>query len=266
MRRRSPFPPLVIAGFACGIAALLFFFVRPEISVVVLSGFVAACLAAPFFPQAGLFFPVTSHGSRDGKDVAITFDDGPHPLTTPHLLKLLARRKIRATFFVVGRNAAQHPGLVKDILEAGHCVGNHTFGHDVFVMMKPGKKLAREIDAAQRILEGFGIRPLAFRPPAGVVNPGLGPLLAEREMTCIHYSCRGPDMGNRRIRGLAGRILRKIRPGDILLLHDSCPDARHFNTGQWLGEIERILDGISEKGLRVVPLSELIGRPVMVEK
>jgi peptidoglycan-N-acetylglucosamine deacetylase len=265
MKKRHPIAPACFIGVTSHITAAVFFFISPEISAAVLSGFIAVCLAAPFFPGAGIFLPVIRRGIKGSNEVAITFDDGPHPRTTPLLLKILARRGLKATFFVIGRNAEKYQNLIREILHAGHCIGNHTFSHDVLIMAKSGKKLGREIDSAQEVFKKFGIYPLAFRPPAGVVNPKLGPLLRQREMICIHYSCRGPDMGNRRIRGLSEKILKKIRPGDIVLLHDSCPDSRHFKVDQWLNEIEKMLEGISKKGLRVAALPEFICRPVMLQ-
>lgn len=266
MKKLHPTAPACFIGLGAYIAAAVFFFIRPELSAIVLSGFVGACLAAAFFPQACLFLPVISRGGKAGGKVAITFDDGPDPRTTPFLLKMLARHRLKATFFVIGRNAEKYPELIKEILDAGHCIGNHTYSHDVLVMTKSGKKLQQEIDSAQEVLKKSGIIPLAFRPPAGAVNPKLGALLRHREMICIHYSCRGPDIGNRYIRGLSEKILKKIRPGDIVLLHDSCPDPRDFKVDQWLDEIGKILEAVSRrKGLRIVPLEEQIRHPIMLK-
>ncbi len=266
IRKAPPSAPGLLIGLAAFAAAAGLFFIGPWLSAAVLAGFVAICFAAPFFPGAGIFLPVIRRGDKGGKAVALTFDDGPHPRTTPLLLKLLDRHGVQATFFVTGQNAQNHPDLIRKILDSGHCIGNHTQTHDVFVMLKTVKKLALEIDFAQETLKSFGITPLAFRPPAGVINPKLGPVLAGREMVCVHYSRRGTDMGNRRIRGLSEKILKKIKPGDIVLLHDTCPDPKNFQTEKWLAEIEQILKGIPNKDLRIIPLSRLINRPVMLRK
>ena len=263
MKNKPAIAPAEILGAICGIAAAGVFFIHPYLSAAVLLTFVAACLAAPFLPAAGLFLPVIRRGRRDTNSVAVTFDDGPDPRTTPFLLDLLARFNVHATFFIPGKNARAHPEIVTRLLDAGHAVGNHTFTHDVLVMLKSQKNLAREIDDTQKVFGDFGVTPLAFRPPAGVVNPRLGAVLIKREMICIHYSRRGPDIGNRRIRGLSGKILSKIRPGDIVLLHDCWPQSAKFSAETWLAEIEKILAGLTQKSLRAVPLAELIERPVM---
>ncbi|MFP4480475.1 MAG: polysaccharide deacetylase family protein [Desulfohalobiaceae bacterium] len=252
---------LALAAFLLAGALML---IRPELAAIPLAGFILVCLLAPFFPAAGLLLPVIRRGERNSKQVALTFDDGPHPYTTPSLLQLLAQHRIHATFFVLGHNAQTHPELIQAILEAGHDLGNHTYSHDPLIMLKAAKRLAQEIDAAQSEIASHGVQPLAFRPPAGIVNPKLGPLLQARGMLCVHYSCKAYDLGNRRIQGLAGRILNKVQAGDIVLLHDIAPQSSHFRHEQWLAEIEELLQGLSQKGLQVRPLQELIQRPVLL--
>ena len=267
MRARKKPTPACLTGMAALAAAAGLWPIHPVLSAAALAAFVAACLAAPFFPQTGFFFPVVFKGGNRGKNtapaVALTFDDGPDPETTPALLALLERCQTPATFFVTGQKAEKHPELIRSILNHGHLIGNHTYHHDPMLMLKSRKKLEKEIAAAQAVLEDFGIKTLAFRPPAGIVNPKLGPVLKAQGLFCLLYSCRGRDMGNRRIRGLSEKILGKAGPGDILLLHDVKPESGNFETDAWLTEVLRILRGLSGKGLGVRPVSELIERPVM---
>jgi len=262
MKKQFHFSPAYILGICAFAVSAVLLFVTPGLSVIPLAIFIIICLIAPFFSRTGFFLPVISHGIASRQAVAITFDDGPDPLTTPLLLQLLAKYNAKATFFVVGAKAKKYPHLIKEILAAGHFIGNHTFTHDVMIMLKSKKKLAQEIASTQNLLRQFGIIPLAFRPPAGIVNPGLGPILKNHKMFCVNYSCRGFDAGNRRIKNLSKKILNKIRKDDILLLHDVRP--RHDSQiPKWLKEVERILIGLPKKELCVSPLSEIIGRPVM---
>jgi len=260
----NPSPAFIFGTCSFALSAALLF-ISPILPVIPLAIFVIACLIAPFLPQIGFFLPVISHGSSGRDAVAITFDDGPDPLTTPLLLGLLSKYNVKATFFVVGAKAEKHPHIIKDILSSGHSIGNHTFTHDVMIMLKSPKKLRQEIELTQTLLKGFGIIPFAFRPPAGIVNPGLGQVLEKQNMFCLNYSCRGLDAGNRRIKNLSKKILRKIRKEDILLLHDVRPphNSRGTQIPEWLDEIECVLAGIAQKGLRVLPISEVIGKQVM---
>jgi peptidoglycan/xylan/chitin deacetylase (PgdA/CDA1 family) len=265
MRKKTDAAPALVAGIIAFLLSAGIFFVSPIGSVIPLAIFVIICLIAPFFPGTGFFLPVICRGTSGKPGVAVTFDDGPDPRITPLLLQLLSRHNVTATFFVVGANAEKHPRIIKDILSFGHSIGNHTFTHDVLIMLKSKKKLRQEIELAQTRLKQFGVIPLAFRPPAGIVNPRLARILEKQNLFCVTYSCRGPDAGNRRLKNLSQKILKKIRSDDILLLHDVTPPhgSRDARIIAWLKEIDRILTGIPQKGLCVLPLSDIIGKQVM---
>ena len=246
---------------ACLLAAILIV-VDGRLAVIPLAGFLALCLAAPFFPRFGFYLPVICRGISGEKAVAITFDDGPDPLTTPLLLKLLERYSIKATYFITGEKAARHPELVKAILRQGHLVGNHSYSHSYRILFLTRPSIVKDINAAQKVFSDFGIRPLAYRPPAGITSPGLQSALLKTGMYAVNFSCRPLDGGNRRISNLAQKILDRIRPDDIVLLHDLRPPDESLIPA-WLNEIELLLAGIETKGLTVWPLSELIGKPIM---
>ena len=252
-------------GFVLFAAAIILCFIDVQISIVPLAIFLILCAVAPFLPRFGFFLPIVSKGISGRKAVAITFDDGPDPRSTPALLRLLQTYQITGTFFVTGEKAAHHPELIMEILSLGHLIGNHSYSHDNFIMLKGAGALTKEIQSTQDILQKFGIRPLAFRPPVGITNPSLWKVLRKLGMYNVNFSCRAMDAGNRWIRNLSQRILKRVRPDDIIALHDIGPeDDAVFS--YWLTEIERILSGVRERGFAVYPLSHLIGRPVMLTK
>ncbi|MCX5860331.1 MAG: polysaccharide deacetylase family protein [Proteobacteria bacterium] len=225
--------------------------------------FVLLCFAAPFFPGWQFFLPTVTHGPRDRNRVSLSFDDGPDEDTTPALLALLDKHEVKAAFFVVGSKAARHPELLAAILARGHELGNHSQNHDVFLMLRTSARLQREIEGCGQALEQSGVRALAFRPPAGIVNPRLKSVLEELGMFCVGFSVRGGDWGNRKIRGLSERILRRIRPGDIVLLHD-CRPATGREIPEWLGEVEAVITGLKRQKIELVKLSDLLGREIMI--
>ncbi len=243
-------------------AALLAFW-DPRLSVIVLAGFILLCAVASLLPRFGFFLPIISRGDAAKKAVALTFDDGPDPLFTTPLLRLLAKHGIKATFFVLGKRAAAHPELVKEIVHQGHTIGNHSYTHDSLVMFRSSSSIAGEIIATQQVLQKLDVRPLAFRPPMGITGPRLQPALSEAGLYLVNFSCRAMDGGNRWIKNLAQKILRRIQPGDIIALHDAAPPNPALLPA-WLKQIERLLDGIRAKGLTVLPLAEMIDRPVMI--
>lgn len=260
--RTASWSPAHIAGILFLMAAFAAFFIHPLLSVALLLFYIVLCVAACFFPQMNFLGPVTSRG-RSGKNyVAVTFDDGPSEFTTGGILDLLDRYSVKATFFVSGSNAVQFPDLIREIIRRGHSIGNHSYSHDPFVMMKSYRVLYREVDEAQRVLQKMGIDALAFRPPVGIINPKLPAILTRLGLFCVTFSCRARDAGNFRVKNLAVRILKKVKGDDIILLHDKPPHRSEDNLVLWQ-EIEKILTGIMDKGLYIVPLSELIGKKLM---
>ncbi|WP_320044460.1 polysaccharide deacetylase family protein [uncultured Desulfobacter sp.] len=270
---KNPAKRSLTTGERTGIGAFIlagFFFVLwgTVWSIFPLAGFVLLCLVAPFATGYSFFLPVICRGARKGICVSLSFDDGPDKVTTPLVLDILRSYQVKATFFVTGENARSHPDLIARILAQGHTIGNHTYSHDPLIMLKSRRHLKDEIIKTQEVLGGHGIRPLVFRPPAGITNPKLGPVLAEVGLKAVNFSCRAMDRGNRRISGLASKILGRVRPGDIILLHDSKPltemPDNQFLSG-FLTELERVLKGLESQNISVMPLAELIGQPVMEE-
>jgi len=252
-------------GIGSLLIAIVLLFFDGRLSVIPLAAYILVCAAAPFFPGFGFFLPVISRGGSNKKAVALTFDDGPDSLVTPQVLQLLLKHQVKASFFVTGQKAAEHPQLIKEILLHGHTIGNHSYIHDNLLMFRRIKNIAGEIKSAQNVLNDFGIIPLAFRPPVGITGPRLRPAMLNSGMVVVNFSCRACDGGNRWIKNISKKILRRIRPGDIVVLHDVRP-SEQFDLAYWLKEMDLLVSGIKEKGLAVLPLAEIIGRPVMITK
>ena len=249
------------AGTLAFVAAVALLGVRVELAALPLLAFLIAVGAAPFYPTWAFFLPIVLHGPRTRPEVALSFDDGPDPRTLTELLDLLAAERVRAAFFVVGRQAAAHPEAIRAILAAGHEVGNHSDTHDVFLAARSTGRIRAEILGCERVLAEHGVRPLAYRPPVGITSPPLRGVLRDLGLRCVAFSCRPLDFGSRRIDDLAGRVLRRVRPGDIILLHDALPPTTAVEA--WMAEVRKIVAGLREKGLRAVALSQLLGERVM---
>jgi len=256
-----PLAPAHITAFVAFHIYALLFLIDIRLAPLPLVLFILICLIAPFFTRIGFYLPIISKGSGSIPSVSLTFDDGPDPEVTPHLLKLLASHAVPATFFVTGIRAERFPELIREILASGHTIGNHSYNHSPFLMLKGKQVLESEVITAQQTLQRFGITPLAFRPPVGITSPHLWRILLQQGMHCINFSCRAFDRGNRRIARLAEKMLAKVTPGDILLLHDITPPAG--DTDQLMHEFDQLITGLKQKQLSIVPLAKLIAREVM---
>lgn len=150
--------------------------------------------------------------------VALTFDDGPDPESTPRLLELLAHHEARATFFMLGVAAQRHPDLVRKVAMAGHAIGNHSWDHPSFPFIS-GRERRRQIRACAGALAPYGTRLL--RPPYGYQD------LASRldawwlGYRVIGWSLDVGDWYGDDGKAMAKRLQREIRPGSVILLHDA---------------------------------------------
>lgn len=206
------------------------------------------------FPQWQLFGESFCRAKTEKKIVALTFDDGPDAENTPALLALLAVQKISATFFCIGNRVARQPELVKRIVAAGHAVENHTFQHSPQTNVFSIVRLREELTLAQNeIQRATGRAPEFFRPPAGLTNPRIFRVAGELGLTVAGYTARGLDRRDDAPEKIAGRLLRKLQPGAVFLLHDAgVPRAR------LLAVVPLVLDQLKTAGYRCVRLDELM--------
>jgi peptidoglycan-N-acetylglucosamine deacetylase len=263
VRKRRPFSPAEWAGFIALFLYLPLWLVDPRYALVPLAAFILACILLPFFPEASFFLPVISRGKTSRPFVSLTFDDGPDPVSTPPLLHILEKYGATATFFVNGERSRRYPAIIKEILAGGHSIGNHSYTHDDYLMFRNVDTIVREIARTQQVFKECGFQARLFRPPVGIISSRYADALHQTGLQAVNFSRRAHDMGNRRVRGLSGRILGKLRADDIILLHDINP-RRGIDIQVWLSEIESVLLGIREKGLEIVALEILIGQPVMI--
>ncbi|MBW2699964.1 MAG: polysaccharide deacetylase family protein [Deltaproteobacteria bacterium] len=254
--RIFPLAPIHFIGLACFQVAFGLAFVDPLWSLMPLFCLLLVLGVAPFFPRWRLFSPVISKGNVE-RGVLLSFDDGPDPESTPALLRLLEEHQAKALFFVVGKKAQAYPALIRAMVDAGHALGNHSWDHDPWLMFRSPQSLAVSIDKTQEVLEAQGFAPRLFRPPAWVVGPRLWPVLLRRGMVCMVASCRALDWGNRRLNGLAERLLRKVRPGQILALHDCVPPRASLQS--WLSEVEALLNGLAGRKITTASPDAFLG-------
>lgn len=196
-------------------------------------------------------------GSGDPGHVALTFDDGPDPASTPEFVRVLADRGVRATFFMLGSMVARAPGLAAEIAAAGHEVGVHGWEHRYLPARGPVATRSDLTRATELIAEVTGVRPWLFRPPYGVLS-GLS-LVTARELglTPLLWGACGREWAA----GATGeavlqRVLRGLDGGVTVLLHDSGCTAPPGSSEAALAAVSPLLDECARRGLNVGPVGE----------
>jgi peptidoglycan/xylan/chitin deacetylase (PgdA/CDA1 family) len=216
----------------------------------------AAPVVSTFGPLRNRFMPRLAGAGRPDH-VALTFDDGPDPLSTPFFLRELDAHQIRATFFVLGSMARNAPGLVADMHAAGHDIAIHGWRHRPLLLRGPRATyddLARARDTVGGII---GRPPSLFRPPYGVMTTSAHLAARRLRLTPTLWTSWGEDWTRRATPASVHRtVTADLTGGGTVLLHDSdCTSA----PGAWrsaLGALPLILESCRERGLRVGPLSD----------
>jgi peptidoglycan-N-acetylglucosamine deacetylase len=190
-------------------------------------------------------------------EIALTIDDGPDPDVTRPVLDILERYQVKATFFYIGNKAAKHPELCREIVERGHAIENHSQQHSVYFSMFGYTRMANEILAAQETLQGItGIRPRFFRAPAGLRNPFLDPVLKRLGLQLASWSVRAFDTRVNDADKVTERLIKGLRPGAIVLLHDGNAARTISNEPIIVATLPALLEAAKTKGLHFVTLAQ----------
>jgi peptidoglycan/xylan/chitin deacetylase (PgdA/CDA1 family) len=170
--------------------------------------------------RLSLFVPVVNRLKTKEKKVILTFDDSPG-VCTNSILSTLEKENIHATFFLIGKNAAEHGALVKKIHESGHSIGIHTQNHSLQFPFRGQTYTKKEIEDCKTFIENItGRETLLFRPPFGITNPVIARITREMKLTVTGWTIRSLDTRINNKSHLIKRILNRLSAGAIILLHD----------------------------------------------
>lgn len=184
------------------------------------------------------------------KKIALSFDDGPTEFT-PKVLELLKEYNVPATFFCIGKNIEKHPDLFKQILANGHDVGNHSYSHSKYFDLYRTPGISEELNQTDALIKQYsGKKPKFFRPPYGVTTPSIRRALKKTGHLTIGWNIRSNDGISRNEKLILNRILNRLKPGGIVLLHDTSASS--------VNVLEQLLLTLRRLDYEVVPLGQLL--------
>lgn len=190
---------------------------------------------------------------NDRMEIALSFDDGPHPRLTPVILDILAEYGIRATFFMVGENVGYYPAAARAVVEAGHEVGNHTFSHRKFDRMG-AEELRREIFSCEEAISLVSDAPVRYiRPPEGQMSDTMRQVIGDLDYRVILWDVDTRDWAHTPPETISRHILDTVQAGDIILMHDfigydsPTPEA-----------LRLVIPALLARGFRFVTVGELV--------
>ncbi len=191
------------------------------------------------------------------RKIALTFDDGPHPVYTPQILEVLESFKVPATFFLIGKHLQNNLNLAKETVRAGHEVGNHTFSHQRMWRLTD-LKMNDEIKRTDDLLRNLnGAAPRFLRPPMGLFSKRVIDNIERAGYKTVvgNVYPRDPHLPGRQ--KILNRVLSRVINGSIIILHDG-GNTNHVDRSQTIWAVERFIPELQERGFEFVTLSELI--------
>ena len=223
--------------------------------ITAVSGLAAAALLWVFFkPPFGKNIVRINTNQRI---VALTFDDGPSPPYTDQLLDVLAKHDVKATFFLIGNRIEKHPETVRRVIAEGHQVGNHSYSHPLLGFLPPSY-VQRQIERTDELLRQVGVKgAIVFRAPVLTRFLPVAWILAKGDR--VHISCdvwswdwttQNPDR-------ITKAVLRKVKPGSIVVLHDGKAENAHADRSGTIEATDRIITALKRDGYQFVRMSDV---------
>jgi peptidoglycan-N-acetylglucosamine deacetylase len=211
---------------------------------------VGGAVHGAFHRNSFVFGAPITHLSSGSRSVALTFDDGPNPDATPAILAALAARRVRATFFILGRHAEQWPELVKRVADEGHAIGNHGYFHRKLHLKSPAYVRNDLTLGTEAIERAAGIHPRFFRAPHGFRSPWVTSIARSLGQRTVGWSFGVWDSDRPGADVIAARVLAKTKPGSILLLHDGDGYDPQGDRRQTAQAVPVIVDRLLDQGFR----------------
>ncbi|MFV0604376.1 MAG: polysaccharide deacetylase family protein [Niabella sp.] len=213
--------------------------------------YTAVLFYGSFYIYSNFFIKTHCGVKTNEKIIVLSFDDGPSTEYTQKILQILQEQQVPATFFLIGKNIQASPELVHEIVSNGHLIGNHSYEHSNWFDLQSSKNMIAELQQTHNLVHQLTGKHLKwFRPPYGVTNPNVKKAVAALNYQTIGWNVRSLDTMIKEPAKLLDRLKGMIKPGAIVLLHDTQEITTHI--------LPDFLQYIKEQGYVIVPLDKLL--------
>lgn len=220
----------------------------------------AVAMHAMFAPRSPVLGPVLHRGSASCDGVALTFDDGPHPVWTPRVLEVLREEGVQAGFFVIGAAAREHPELVQQIHAEGHVVGNHSYTHHHLGTLHSRHYWQQELHkTATAVEDAIGLRPALFRPPMGFRSWRMMRAVRAHGDQVVTWSRRAMDGVPTTAENILDRLASQTCSGDVIALHDGIEPRGRRAPEATVEALGPLVSSLRSRGLQLQRLDVLLG-------
>jgi peptidoglycan-N-acetylglucosamine deacetylase len=196
--------------------------------------------------------------ARGTKQLALTYDDGPNDPHTMRLLEILAKHNVLATFFLIGRYVKQRPDLAREIAEAGHIIGNHTFTHPLLTLETAGNVRKQLSDCRSALQDAVGEHSNLFRPPFGGRRPAVLRIARELGLEPIMWNVTGYDWTAPPAAEIEKKVSRQIRGGNVILLHDGGHKEMGADRSQTVLATDHLISRYKSEGYEFVTIQQMM--------
>jgi peptidoglycan-N-acetylglucosamine deacetylase len=204
-----------------------------------------------YYVGSNFFMKVLCRAQTGAKQIAISFDDGPAKKYTAQILELLKINNVPAIFFCIGKNIFGNEELLKQVIDEGHVIGNHSFSHHFWFDLFSTKRMLSDVQMmSEMVKDNTGSRPKLFRPPYGVTTPNMKKVMQRGGYTAIGWNIRSLDTVIKDEEKLLKKIDAMLQPGSIILLHDTSKTT--------LSVLPRLIVAARNKGYEFVRADKLL--------
>ena len=199
--------------------------------------------------------------ARGTKQLALTYDDGPNDPHTMRVLEVLARHNVRATFFLIGRYVQQRPEIVREVVKAGHVIGNHTFTHPLLTFKSSAEVRKELTDCRSAIQDAVGKHSSLFHPPFGGRRPAVLRIARELGLEPIMWNVTGYDWNAPAATVIEKKVSSQIRGGDVILLHDGGHKRMGADRSQTVLATDHLITRYKSEGYDFATIQQMLEGP-----